>query len=220
MTLASRQSPIHVVSMKRRRTSSHATHLHVTINPVFIARARQLRPALDAGGSAAGGPATIGPRVLQYQRSDARGSRAGEPRAVAAGSGLTSGAPRSLLQIAPFADLERTTAADRSAPPLRRVIDDVVTRISRGHQRIETTVGSSRVIKEHADIAAQVAHALATESVAAGTHASQALGERSLPAGSAALGTPPIDFEDLTDQIVTRLDNRMTAHRERFGRTP
>jgi hypothetical protein len=74
------------------------------------------------------------------------------------------------------------------------------------------------VLREHTSVT-RVEHALIAGQHPAGPQAaSQPAGSTDWPAEGSRDRPPPVDLELLTDQILTRLDNRRTAHRERLGR--
>src|SRR6266540_1722868 len=106
----------------------------------------------------------------------------------------------------------------RAVTPVRRVTDDLVTRVAGAHRRVELPARGAAVMRERAGVAAAVEHALTARQRPAGAPAEQPSGGTAWPAVGSLGRLPPLDLDHLTDQIVTRLDNRLTAHRERFGR--
>jgi hypothetical protein len=89
----------------------------------------------------------------------------------------------------------------RADTPVRRVTGELVARVAGTHRRVERPARGAAVLRERGGVATAVDHA-----PAAG------------PAAGSPSGPPPVDLDHLTDQILNRLDNRLTAHRERFGR--
>jgi hypothetical protein len=138
----------------------------------------------------------------------ARVGRGGLPKTRPSGSEVSAvGAGTRVIAVA------RATRA-QSGPP---VIGELVQRVIRRAQRIEVTDTSRRVTRARVDVMAEVARVLTAPEAIAGTDG-PARGSTPLRSPVQAAAPSPFDIESLTDHIVTRLDDRLTAHRERFGR--
>lgn len=112
------------------------------------------------------------------------------------------------------------------------------TRVVHAHRRTEVAARPGAVLCERAPVAVEVERALTAAGLrsdvsaaglrsdvsAAGLRRSDVSavgppGARCGPGRAPMAGEhPTVDLDHLTDQIVTRLDSRLTAHRERFGR--
>lgn len=123
-----------------------------------------------------------------------------------------------LLGSGPAADVGTGRALGSGAHAVRRLVEDLVTRVVRGHRRIEVPARRPVVIRDRASVAVEVERALTAVDRRAGGRDGTAPSVTRLPAGQAAAVRTPMDLDRLTDQIVTRLDDRLTAHRERLGR--
>ncbi|GGO94465.1 hypothetical protein GCM10012280_49410 [Wenjunlia tyrosinilytica] len=99
---------------------------------------------------------------------------------------------------------------------LRRVITELVTRVVGSHRRVERDARRQGVVHGRLGAAAtpvgQQPPVVARLSAPPGYPPGAAAAARGGPDPAQA------DLERLTDRIVTRLDDRLTAQRERFGR--
>jgi hypothetical protein len=101
---------------------------------------------------------------------------------------------------------------------LRDLADATVERVIRHRQRIETGRDSAVVMRERRTVIADIERALrsATPHSPDRTRAGE-LAHVDQP-DAAPMTTLP-DLDRLTDQIVSRIDDRLIAHRERMGTT-
>jgi len=104
-------------------------------------------------------------------------------------------------------------------PTLRQLAESVTERIVRGHRRIETMQQTTVVVREQPSVAVEVERALTNAS----RSASESTGQSSLfgamrPAPNGFPMPDGAELDRLTDRIVSRIDDRLTAHRERMGR--
>jgi hypothetical protein len=211
---------IQAVSSSRSEHSTwHSTHLHLALIGAVAAHTRR------CGGRQTQGP---GPARHLVVGTDAQGTRPapqGRARTVACRPDRVraSSIRRQPAVLARSRAVALVVAAGRrpiDAPsPVHAVVGDVVTRTTRRYQRVEGSVGDRRVTRDRVDVAAEVARVLTASETAAETAASHpAAASPWAPTPSHHTEAAGIDLEGLTDQIVTRLDDRLTAHRERVGR--
>ncbi len=104
----------------------------------------------------------------------------------------------------------------------RRSIEEMITRVVRQRERVVRHVQRADLVRQHTDITTQVERAVdAAWSAARATTAKPTAHSASRAAGGYHAGhldsPPPIPIEQLTDQVVSKLDERLAAHRERFG---
>ncbi len=202
MTIVLGRSPISIDPRRAVYPTVNATHLHLAVN-----RFEQPSTRPTCGG---------GDRGTVVSRSDS-----GRGRPASAGPGRVDPAhPRAIGSEGRVVRADtRVIAAVRPASSLSRahLVDDVVRRVTRRSQRIEVTDTSRRVTRARVDVMAEVARVLTAPDSLAGTDAPARGSTRQRTAAPAAAPSQ-FDIESLTDQIVTRLDDRLTAHRERFGR--
>jgi hypothetical protein len=201
------------------RHTTCATHLHLAAGPVAPGRPGGRGRPGPGGGAGPPGRKTVLERVLARPRpAPPAGRRTGDAggQAGARPSALAAMAPRPAV----LARHPGPGAASRPAVvPVRRVTDELVARVVHAHQRIELPAHRAAMMRERAGVAAAVERALAAAGRRpAGAPADQPPAGTAWPAAASPGGPPPLDLEHLTDQIVTRLDHRLTAHRERFGR--
>ena len=108
-------------------------------------------------------------------------------------------------------------AIDRGRVPgaTGRRREELVTRLVHGGRRVEAVPRPVPIVQDH-DTARGPGDRAGAATRPHGTPdaGGAAIAARSAVAGSVA----PVDLEQLTDQVVTRLDARLIAHRERFGR--
>jgi hypothetical protein len=200
-----------------RHSFHSATHLHLAVGPVGVTE--------RAGGR--GRPGQPGPagRTTLVERVWALPGpvRSPDGRRPGGAGGPAGARPPAVATVLPrparpaVADGPRARSL-RAVTPVRRVTDDLVTRVAGAHRRVELPARGAAVMRERAGVAAAVEHALTARQRPAGAPAEQPSGGTAWPAVGSLGGLPPLDLDHLTDQIVTRLDNRLTAHRERFGR--
>lgn len=106
-----------------------------------------------------------------------------------------------------------------SEPATREVAESVIERVIRSHRRIESRQGTSVVIREQPRVAVEVERALTSVSKRAADSplVMPAMGmDWPVRKGPDAQNGP--DLDQLTDQVVRRIDDRLTAQRERMGR--
>jgi hypothetical protein len=106
-----------------------------------------------------------------------------------------------------------------SEPVTREITESVIERVIRGHQRIESRQRTSVVVREQPQVAIEVERALTNVSkrVAESTDDMPAMG-MNWPVTNGLMAPNGPDLDQLTDQIVRRIDDRLTAQRERMGR--
>ncbi len=94
-----------------------------------------------------------------------------------------------------------------------------VAHIVRRYERTEEATRTTRVDCARVNVAAEVAR-VSTPPASFPDSDRPHHADVSSPAapGRASAALPPIDLDGLTEQIVTRLDDRLIAHRERLGR--
>src|SRR6266498_193833 len=200
-----------------RHSFHSATHLHLAVGPVGVTE--------RAGGR--GRPGQPGPagRTTLVERVWALPGpvRSPDGRRPGGAGGPAGARPPAVATVLPrparpaVADGPRARSL-RAVTPVRRATDDLVTRVAGAHRRVELPARGAAVMRERAGVAAAVEHALTARQRPAGAPAEQPSGGTAWPAVGSLGRLPPLDLDHLTDQIVTRLDNRLTAHRERFGR--
>jgi len=111
----------------------------------------------------------------------------------------------------------------RGPDPVQRHRDELVTRLVHGSRRVEVAARPAAVVQDHAS-AVGIGGRTAPERRSAGTTSwadppPGTARTTDTTSGAAPTGAgAAVDLDRLTDQIVTRLDSRLTAHRERFGR--
>lgn len=128
----------------------------------------------------------------------------------------------------PSRDHRRSTRRDGNAEPVvthpqrvRRTtliesVERTTTRLGRSHRRVEISQPHATVLRSAPDVGAARGRALGSDAARtpddpiAGAMRGQRIATLPLP--------DPIDLELLTDEVVAKLDDRLTAHRERFGR--
>jgi len=133
-------------------------------------------------------------------------------------------APMPGANVAPAASRLATLRTLRSAPaPVGTTasahVAATVQRIVRRHERVEATSRSTQVDRTRVDVAAEVARVLTPPASFPDSSARRGADTNALatPGRAAAAAVPSIDIDGLTDRIVTRLDDRLIAHRERLG---
>lgn len=99
---------------------------------------------------------------------------------------------------------------------VRELSEATIERIVRQRRRIETSRDSSVVMRERVNLTADLERAL-KQSVTSPNEANvaQRIVNTAFPGPSPAPTLP--DLDRLTDQIVSRIDDRLIAHRERMG---
>jgi hypothetical protein len=204
MTIVLGRAPISVNDLRAVYQTTNATHLHLAVN-----RFHQRPDARPARGRRDRGTVVNHLDAGRGRPTSARPGRAGpvhspptilNPRVVRVG-----GDRRVITAVRPASSASRADG-----------IDDVVRRVTRRSQRIEISDTSRRVTRARVDVMADVARVLAAPESPTTTDApARVSGSLRAPAPAAP---SQFDIESLTDQIVTRLDDRLTAHRERFGR--
>lgn len=135
----------------------------------------------------------------------------GRPVAAVAGSGQRPASTN-------LTTLHTAQQVEASAPITRRLVETVVERVTREHRRIETRQQAPVIVRERASVAAEVERALTSVRERAPEQPGSPLARGNWPGGNEPV--PPVgpDLDRLTDQIVSRIDDRLTAHRERMGR--
>ncbi|ANZ28490.1 hypothetical protein A4U64_26735 (plasmid) [Rhodococcus sp. WB1] len=109
-------------------------------------------------------------------------------------------------------------AAGRVGGPVRRRADALVVRLVQSTRRVEPPARQPAVVHERGTTAG-VPGASRPGGVPAGHPAEPTVpGARASRHAGVAEPAVMLDFERLTDRIVDRLDARLVAHRERFGR--
>lgn len=120
------------------------------------------------------------------------------------------------LDARPTADspgIDTTTVRTRS---LRELTESTVERVIRRRQRIESGRDSTVVMRERQNATAELERAL-TAANARTIDQAPALQSGNLnQPGPSSIASQP-DLDRLTDQIVSRIDDRLIAHRERMG---
>lgn len=190
--------------------SSYAPHLTLSLRPVFLTARREHHDD-DRRESPSMASPSPGYRVTRQSAEPSSTRRAAHER--------TETAPiASTLRSTPVTFARQRTAAARIDTDVR-YLRDVADRVVRTHQRVETAVRSTAVIRERSNVAAEVERALATNAQHAAMSPMKQIPDGSAWSGANRFAMPnPADLEQLTDQIVTRIDDRLTAHRERMGR--
>lgn len=234
MSVLGRLQVVHTGRGRLWQSFSHSAALHLAVHPVVGWRAG------GQGGGAVPDRRTAGQVVALYRsaaqptvpavaRVAARARRVpGRGRRVEARPPRGTGG--TLREPGPAAEVGTGRALGGGVHAVRRLVEDLVIRVARGHRRIEVPARQAAVIRDRASVAVEVERALTTsdrrasgrDGTAPGaTGSPRATGPLSAtgsPAGHAAAARTPVDLDRLTDQIVTRLDDRLTAHRERLGR--
>jgi hypothetical protein len=220
-----------------RHTRRRHARQRVASRQVVVSRAepatsalptRGARAAVRHAGGARRNPAQWVPSVVvQQPRPAAPATSALRTRGAPAAVGHAGGARGNAAQWVPSVVVHpRPTvvaaAADgrfggsSAAPAIGR---EMATHLARRFDRTEERTPGRRITRDRVDVTAEVARVLTTtDAVPEPSSAAQPLANQS--ALSTARGTQlaGIDLDGLTDRIVTRLDDRLTAHRERFGR--
>lgn len=94
-------------------------------------------------------------------------------------------------------------------------MDQLVTRLIQGGRRVEVAPRPVRAVQDRQFVPGEGDRAAAATRSRGTTEADG----RAVAAGSVTAGAvASVDLDQLTDQVVTRLDARLIAHRERFGR--
>jgi hypothetical protein len=106
----------------------------------------------------------------------------------------------------------------RAVTPVRPATGTLVARVAGAHRRIERPARGAAPPRRLAAPAAAGEHAMTPGPRPAGPPPDRPSPATVPPAAGSPGGPPPVDLDQLTDQIVTRLDHRLIAHRERFGR--
>ena len=105
---------------------------------------------------------------------------------------------------------------------MRRSIEELVSRVVHAHQRVELPAHGKATIREQPNVGAEVERALFAiqqqQSTARAGQMPAGTTWHGIPGAQGPMGAPGLDLDRLTDQIVTRIDDRLIAHRERFGR--
>jgi hypothetical protein len=105
---------------------------------------------------------------------------------------------------------------------VRRSIEELVSRVVHAHQRVELHAQGKATIREQPNVSAEVERALVAiqqqHSTARAGQMPAGMTWQAIPGVQAPVGAPGLDLDRLTDQIVTRIDDRLIAHRERLGR--
>ncbi|BDU01038.1 hypothetical protein IFM12276_40660 [Nocardia sputorum] len=217
MTLL-RRPVVRAEQSRTRQQFSFTAHLHLTV------RARTVMPRPPAGH---------GSHVVIEQRSTTRSVLAYRHDTAVPGVGLgrpssepmrarafgyerwdpqTRATPKLLPATRPPA--VAVAASDRAEARLPAVCRKMIMRVAYGHRRIESPVRPTALPRNRPAVGVEVDRA--SRDVARRGVGIPGFGPvASSP--SPAL-PPPVDLDGLTEQIVTRLDDRLTAHRERFGR--
>jgi hypothetical protein len=198
---------------------SATTRLRLAVNAVLVSRlgghSRNGRrpPADPAVFAHRWHPSPIIGRPPHDRRRDRR-PVALRHRTSAAGARAAGTGDR----VAPIAPPWSVRAVDRGStfalqPVVRREVTELVTRLVHSHRRVELLPRGAGAARNRLPVATQV------DRVPAGNRP-WAQEPRPAPAsaGPPLTAPAPVDVERLTDQIVARLDDRLTAHRERFGR--
>jgi hypothetical protein len=106
-----------------------------------------------------------------------------------------------------------------SVPAIREVVESVIERVTRNHLRIESRQRIAAVTREQPSVAAEVERALSSvKRRAAGSPVEMPAIGMGWPARNGLDARIAPDLDTLTDQIVRRIDDRLTAQRERMGR--
>jgi hypothetical protein len=159
--------------------------------------------------------------VVPHRGEPARsGPSGGEARSDAPGSSD----PRRFLRRearAPAGEIRWSVHAsgpiDRERVPgvVGRHRHELVTRLVHGIRRIEVAPRPAPFVQDRAFVPGEADRAAAAPRPRDTTRTGGSAGAvRSAATGTAA----SVDLDQLTDQVVTRLDARLIAHRERFGR--
>jgi hypothetical protein len=128
--------------------------------------------------------------------------------------------PRGLgMTFAPISGVVTNRSATATEPAIRAVAESVVERVIRGHQRIESRQRTAVVVREQPQVAIEIERALTSVSKRAAESAMETPAMGTIWPANSPFATPNgPDLDHLTDQIVRRIDDRLTAQRERMGR--
>ncbi len=92
--------------------------------------------------------------------------------------------------------------------PVRRAIEELVSRRRPAHQRVEVRAQGKAAIREQPSVSAEVERALVAiqqqQSTARAGQMPAGMAWQALPGAPGATGAPGLDLERLTDQIVTQ----------------
>jgi hypothetical protein len=97
----------------------------------------------------------------------------------------------------------------------RRHRDELVTRLVRSGRRVEVPARPTPVV-QHRTVVGDLGRR--STDVAPERRAGAAAPWGGSATGPVTTSGAAVDLDRLTDQVVSRLDSRLTAHRERFGR--
>lgn len=205
MVLLHAMHPVELRHYFTTHAPTFSTRLHLAVHPILRAErdgsgrphgeddhmARGLTRSVPTSGTHR--PALAPPRAVRLRAHD-------------------NAAPRQVYRAWPASEARhgasRTTLAAGSAAPF-------ATRITRSHQRIELTEASRPALR-----VTQVAREPIGRTPDRGGSAAsaEAIGSLARSEPDASRVPAEIDIEQLTNDVVARLDNRLTAHRERLGR--
>ncbi len=216
MTLL-RRPVVRAEQSRTRQRFSFTAHLHLTV------RARTVMPRPPAGH---GSHVVIEQRstkrsVLAYRRDTAVPGVLGRPssepmRGRAFGyerwDPQTRTTPKLLPTTRPPA--AAVAAFDRAEARVPAVLRKMIMRVAHGHRRIESPVRPAALPRNRPAVGVEVERA--SRDVASRGAGIPGFGP--IASSPSPALPPPVDLDRLTEQIVTRLDDRLTAHRERFGR--
>ena len=194
-----------------------ATHLHLAAGP---GRGRPGAPGRPGGRGRPGDHGPAGERAMTLLARAARAPSGGR----VSGAGGPAGAPSPPAPAVRPRPVPRTLAAGprgrsgRAAAPVRPATGTLVARVAGAHRRIERPARGAAGPRQPAGPVVAAEHAVAAGQRPAGPPAEPPPPATAKPPPGGPGGMPPVDLDQLTDQIVTRLDHRLIAHRERFGR--
>lgn len=200
-------APVTARGLGARSSFSFPTHLHLSVHPTAERRVDRHRtvPSAPVPG--------VRPLVLRHVAAPAP---AGSAAPVPLPRPPARAARPAPVHLRPVRRVEPPRAprpgAERAAVAVRRRADELAVRLVHATRRVEHATRSSAVVHERGAVAGPPPPGAAPAS----RPAAPALPAAHAPhhAGAAA----PLDLERLTDRIVDRLDARLVAHRERFGR--
>ena len=204
-------------------SSSYTSHLHLAIHPTLERRVGG--PGRTRTGDRARpvpGPTVVSQRLVPaHLRRPGTSGRPVESGSTPPRRHPWRGVPsrtRSVLEVRRVARAGALLDAGRVPDLVHRHRDELITRLVHGRRRVEVAARPAPVVQNGALVVGEIGRTAAA--VRPGRPSDAAATRRGPKTGKAPTTgtTPTVDLDRLTDQVVTRLDARLTAHRERFGR--